>query len=157
MLVILNVDPWLHPKGLEIWNIVCLWNNIYLYITIYIWFLSNVPGTDKHYPKKNILKQIKIKWQPDFNIINWRVRGGVKAILPMSIKRCFILPLNRPTGPLGRFGLVLTKSVCLSVCRYVCIYVPSQCNLFWGFLLALRSHYQFESSHWSTLLAIGFV
>ena len=47
-------------------------------------------------------------------------------------------------GPLGRFDLVVAKSVHLCVC----VFVPFPCHFFRGLSLALRSHDQIPASHW---------
>ena len=41
------------------------------------------------------------------------------------------------------------RCLCINVCIFW--YVPSQCNLFQGLSSALRSHDQFQASHWSSL------
>ena len=56
-------------------------------------------------------------------------------------------------GPLGRVGLVVAESVCLSIC----LSVPFQCNFFLGLSLVLRSHDQIPASQWSTLLPYHMV
>ena len=60
-----------------------------------------------------------------------------------------MLKLNfHQLSPLGRVGLVVTKSVCFCV---VPTLSPSHA-IFLGLSLALWSHDQFEASHWSTPL-----
>ena len=53
-------------------------------------------------------------------------------------------------GPLGRFGQVVAMSVYL----FIYVYVPVPCN-FLGLSLALKSHDQFQASHWSSLLPLS--
>ena len=48
-------------------------------------------------------------------------------------------------------------SVYISVYISVCLSVTFPCNFFRGLLLALRSHDQFEASHWPTLLPYHMV
>ena len=57
-------------------------------------------------------------------------------------------------GPLGRFDHRVAMSVCKSVCVSVC---PFSCVFFWGLSLALRSHDQIPTSHWSTPPAPFFI
>ena len=51
--------------------------------------------------------------------------------------------IQQLTSPLGRVGPRVTMSVCLDVCAIVC-------SFFLGVSLALRSHDQFQASHFST-------
>ena len=67
----------------------------------------------------------------------WSISGGGSAI-------------NGAT-PLGRLSHRVATSVCLSVCLDVCLFVPSRDFL--GLFLALRSHDQFQASHWYSLPA----
>ena len=54
--------------------------------------------------------------------------------------------------PLGRFFLVVAMSICPYVHMYIYIYVSSPCDFFRGLSLALRSHDQIPTSHWSSPL-----
>ena len=76
----------------------------------------------------------------------WFFFGG--EVLEYQLE-CFFSP-NRPTGPLGRLGLIVAMSVHM---LYVCMHlVPFPCNFFQVVSLALRSHDHFKASDWSTPL-----
>ena len=51
------------------------------------------------------------------------------------------------SAPLGQVGHIVAVSVCVSVCLFVC---AIGCSFFRGLSSALRSHDQFQASHWSS-------
>ena len=52
------------------------------------------------------------------------------------------------SAPLGRVGYRVAMSVCVFVCECFC---AIGCSFFGCSSLALRSHDQFQASHWSSL------
>ena len=55
-----------------------------------------------------------------------------------------------PTRP--HWAELVIESPCPSVCLFVCVSVCAiGCSFFRGLSLALRSHDQFQASHWSSL------
>ena len=79
----------------------------------------------------NVAKVTIVKWSQILMITD---RSYVSGLV------CF-----HQLGPLGRVGLVVAMSVCLSVCLFD---VPFPCNFFQGLSLAFRTHDQIPASHW---------
>ena len=82
-----------------------------------------------------------------FEIVSFLINFVRCMKLYAILKICCILVIFyfHRIGPLGRFD----HRVAMSVCVFVCLFVPFPCDFFRGLSLALRSHDQIPASHWS--------
>ena len=76
---------------------------------------------------------IQLTFSVSFNILSYRFFLSSFSFSP-----------TWPSGP----GWSWSCEVCLCMC----LYISSKCSLFQSLSLALRSHDQFQASHWTTLL-----
>ena len=91
-----------------------------------------------------ILLQDIINWIPSTHIhLNYvYLRDSAKQGLSFINMN----PYFNQISPLGRFGLVVLMSVCLSVCVCMCVFDVYSFLYFLGLSLALRSHDHFKAS-----------